>query len=116
MSFTPEAMAAIESYEWPGNVREMENLIERTVTLTDGTLITTEDLPPDIGLHIQKYPTMATQVSAEGLDMNHALSTMEQQMIEQALNLSNGVKARAATLLGINRTTLVEKIKRLGMD
>jgi DNA-binding NtrC family response regulator len=116
MSFSPEAMAAIETYEWPGNVREMENLIERTVTLTDGTLITPDDLPPDISKHLQKFPVLTPRIPPEGTDMNQVMANIEQQMIEQALSLGNGVKARAAALLGINRTTLVEKIKRLGME
>lgn len=116
MSISTEAMTAIESYEWPGNVREMENLIERTVTLTDGTLIKPADLPPDISQHVQNFPVLSPQISPEGTDMNQVIADIEQQMIRQALELGNGVKARAAALLGINRTTLVEKIKRLGMD
>lgn len=116
MSISAEAMTAIESYEWPGNVREMENLIERTVTLTDGTLIKPADLPPDISQHVQNFPVLSPQISPEGTDMNRVIADIEQQMIRQALELGNGVKARAAALLGINRTTLVEKIKRLGMD
>lgn len=116
MAFTPEAMEAIEIYKWPGNVREMENLIERTVTLTDGTLIKPSDLPPDISKHVQKFAIRTPQIPPEGTDMNQIMATIELQMIEQALNLGEGVKARAAALLGINRTTLVEKIKRLKME
>ncbi|HKJ03982.1 MAG TPA: sigma-54 dependent transcriptional regulator [Geopsychrobacteraceae bacterium] len=116
MVFSQEAMAAIESYEWPGNVREMENLIERTVTLTDGTIIMPSDLPPDISQNLQKFPILSPTIPPDGTDMNQVIAEIEQQMIRQALKLGNGVKARAADLLGINRTTLVEKIKRLGME
>jgi len=116
MTFDQEAMAAIETYEWPGNVREMENLIERTVTLADGTLIKPVDLPPDISQHNQKFPVLSPNIPPEGTDMNQVMAEIEQQMIRQALKLGDGVKARAASLLGINRTTLVEKIKRLEMD
>ena len=116
MSFTPEAMAAIEAYEWPGNVREVENLIERTVTLSEGEQISLQDLPPDVSRNMTSTPLLAPGIPPEGTDMNRVMTGIERQMIEQALKMGNGVKARAAALLGINRTTLVEKIKRLGME
>ncbi len=116
MTIDQAAMFAIEAYDWPGNVREMENVIERTVALTDGETISCNDLPPDIGNVQTELPSSAPQVTRDGVDMSRVIADIERQMIEQALELENGVKARAADLLSINRTTLVEKIKRLRMD
>ncbi|PLY00992.1 MAG: DNA-binding response regulator [Desulfuromonas sp.] len=111
----PDAMRAMENYDWPGNVREMENIIERAIALTDSDIITCADLPPDIGLQTPVAEFSAPQLTSDGIDLNHAIADIERELIGQALQLGQGVKARAAELLGINRTTLVEKIKRLGM-
>jgi two-component system, NtrC family, response regulator AtoC len=116
MTLDQEALEAIETYDWPGNVREMENVIERTVALTDDTTITCNDLPTDIGKGRKQLAISAPQVTNHGIDMNRTIADIERQMILQALSLGNGVKAKAAELLQINRTTLVEKIKRLDME
>ncbi len=117
-SLSPAAMRALEAYEWPGNVREMENVIERTVALTDGEVIQVQDLPPNIGGEAGEenlaipYP----RVTPEGVDLCRVIEEIERRMILEAMELGRGVKARAASLLKLNRTTLVEKIKRLGLD
>ncbi|WP_305041200.1 sigma-54-dependent transcriptional regulator [Geoalkalibacter sp.] len=119
MSISPEAMAALEAYSWPGNVRELENLMERTVALTDGEVIGLRDLPASISgqeFTEANHATPAPKVTEAGVDLNQIIGDIERIMIREALELGQGVKARAAALLGINRTTLVEKIKRLGMD
>jgi len=118
MNVSPAAMRAMEAYDWPGNVREMENVIERTVALTDGEVIQPSDLPDGIGRiasdgHLDLY---APRVTDEGIDMPQVVEGIERRLIGEALELGRGVKARAARLLGINRTTLVEKIKRLEME
>ena len=116
MSLSPEAMQALENYAWPGNVREMENVIERSVTLTDGESIERQDLPPDIaGAHPADGGPALPRVGESGVDMPAIIAQIESGMIGEAMALADGVKARAAALLGINRTTLVEKIKRLGL-
>lgn len=118
MALSPGAIFALEEYNWPGNVREMENVIERTVALTDGDTITPRDLPPNIGGsdHIaQPGPLSTLHLTENGLDMPRAVNEIESRLIIEALEMTGGVKARAASLLGINRTTLVEKIKRLGL-
>ncbi|MCF6179996.1 MAG: sigma-54 dependent transcriptional regulator [Geopsychrobacter sp.] len=112
MPINKEALQAIEAYHWPGNVREMENVIERTVTLADGEIIELSDLPPDVAASESLQPP-ATLLPQEGVNMPAVIATIERQMISQAMSRTSGVKARAAELLGINRTTLVEKIKRL---
>ncbi len=116
MAIDRNAMRAIESYDWPGNVRELENVIERTVALSDGEIISCDDLPPDIAKVQNAAPLNDSQVTNEGIDMRQVIADIERQMIQQAMDLGQGVKARAAELLAINRTTLVEKIKRLGLE
>jgi len=118
LSVSPAAMQAMESYDWPGNVREMENVIERTVALTDSDIIERRDLPPGIGGSDEEPPSglLCPKVTEEGVDMARVIEEIERRMITEALQLSGGVKARAAALLGINRTTLVEKIKRFVPD
>jgi len=116
MTLTPAAVRALEAYDWPGNVREMENVIERTVALTDGALIDRHDLPPQLaggGSDAELLPV--PRIPAQGLSLPQTIDAIERAMIGQALALSGGVKSRAAALLGLNRTTLVEKIKRLGL-
>ena len=109
MSLTREALEALELYHWPGNVRELENVVERTVALTEGNQITFDDLPSAIRM------SASTRVVERGVDLVKTVSDIERKMITDALALSNGVKAKAAVLLKLNRTTLVEKMRRLGM-
>ncbi len=116
MSISREALMALEVYTWPGNVRELENVVERTVALTEGNQIVLTDLPSNITRCYNEQEELSTRVTSRGVDLVKVLSEIEQKMISDALALSNGVKARAAALLNINRTTLVEKMRRLGMD
>ncbi|BCA79581.1 sigma-54 dependent transcriptional regulator [Desulfuromonas sp. AOP6] len=119
MSVSPEAMQALEAYDWPGNVREMENVIERTVALTDGERIERRDLPQHVGggeYNTSRPDYRAPKVEDTGINMDKILADIERGMISEALELSKGVKAKAAVLLNINRTTLVEKMKRLNLD
>lgn len=113
------------NYDWPGNVRELENVIERLTILNSGEEVRIEDLPQ----RFQKmYPRTMESVSEdretvgdlialtpEGIDMNNLLDSIERRLISQALILSGGVKSKAAELLGLNRTTLVEKMKKKGI-
>ncbi len=116
VSIGADAIQAMEAYSWPGNVREMENIIERTIALTDSMVIGCEDLPSDIGKKQPISMLTAPQVTSHGIEMNQVIADIEREMIQQAMVLGKGVKARAADLLKINRTTLVEKIKRLGIE
>ena len=116
ISISTAALQAMENYPWPGNVRELENVIERAVALTDSSSITCEDLPPDIVSQRPMDRILAAEVSPQGIDLNQTMAGIERQLIQQALELGQGVKARAAVLLNINRTTLVEKIKRLNIE
>jgi DNA-binding NtrC family response regulator len=111
-----EAMSFFMRYPWPGNVRELENLMEMFVVMKDGGDIEVGDLPPK--LLDQKIPDMPSgymELPDEGLNFNEMVSQFEKDMLLQALRKSDGVKNRAAKLLQLNRTTLVEKLKRFSL-
>jgi DNA-binding NtrC family response regulator len=115
---SPEVMNYLVNYKWPGNVRELENLIERLIILNDGDLITPGDLPErllDKG-HMQEVVTRGNVLSSEGVNLNLMLDEIENKMILQALEISRGIKSKAASLLGLNRTTLIEKMKKKAID
>ena len=114
MHLEKEALEALEAYPWNGNVRELENIVERIVALTDGDLIALRDLPGNV---VKIYQEGAPPgVTASGIDLEQTMHDLEKRMIAEALQLAGGVKARAAAMLSINRTTLVGKMRRLGME
>jgi DNA-binding NtrC family response regulator len=115
-SISKQALEALELYSWPGNVRELENLIERMIALTDATVISLDDVPSKIigAQPNNKRPDIT--LPDKGIDLSAMIATIEQGFIDQALAATGGVKAKAAALLGLHRTTLVEKIKRLKID
>ena len=115
--FSDEAMKILVNYSWPGNVRELKNLIERLVVLHEGEHILPEDLPEKIRI-VSSRAARRKEISSEGISFSTAVSEFEKALIISALDQSNWVKNRAAQLLKIKRTTLVEKIKRynLGKD
>ncbi|MDD2852192.1 MAG: helix-turn-helix domain-containing protein, partial [Desulfuromonadaceae bacterium] len=115
-SITKQALEVLERYVWPGNVRELENLVERMVALTDSTQLTVDDIPTKILGEKPSKDELCVKMTSDGIDLIATLSRIEQNLIVQALHSAGGVKAKAAVLLGINRTTLVEKIKRLKME
>jgi DNA-binding NtrC family response regulator len=115
--FTEEALAAIRCYEWPGNVRSLENAIERCVLLCGGPRIGPGDLPERLrssrrsGVHAVA-PIMLPE---EGIDLRAAVDRLETALVKQALERTGNNKNAAANLLRMNRTTLVEMIKRKGL-
>jgi transcriptional regulator with PAS, ATPase and Fis domain len=105
------AAQLLAEYHWPGNVRELENTIERAVLLMSGTQIEPRDLPQRVlGLGAEKR--IAARLPDAGIDLRNAVETFENQLIRQALERTQWNKKQAATLLGLNRTTLVEMLKR----
>jgi DNA-binding NtrC family response regulator len=111
-SVSPEAMRVLGAYAWPGNVRELENLIERLVILKGEGVIVPEDLPDKV-LRADSHPALPTVAfPAEGVDFNRLVEAFEDDLIHRALKAAGGVKNRAAQLLRLNRTTLVEKMKK----
>ncbi len=111
VSVSPAAMRLLASWTWPGNVRELENIVERAVILCSGTTIECSDLPPRVrGLGAEKRAS--TELPDSGLDLRRAVESFENDLIRQALERTSWNKNQAARLLGLNRTTLVEMIKR----
>jgi two-component system response regulator AtoC len=115
-TISKQALEALEQYSWPGNVRELENLIERMIALTDANIITLDDVPAKIMGDKPVGEALSAKMPSGGVNLVETISRIEQSLISQALESAGGVKAQAAALLGINRTTLVEKIKRLKME
>lgn len=106
-------MSILMEYQWPGNVRELKNIIERLVILKGSGTIVPEDLPKNIsGRKASQASVPHVKLSEDGICFNTAVSEFEKALIIQSLEMSNGVKNRAAKLLHLNRTTLVEKIKK----
>ena len=107
-----DVMKALINYEWPGNVRELENIIERLIILSEGDHITMEDLPEKIAQKQSADEAVKELMPDEGLSLSTAVNEYERQLIVNALDKVDWVKNRAAKLLNMNRTTLVEKIKK----
>ena len=137
-TISDETMSILMDYAWPGNIRELANFIERMVVLSPGPVITPRDLPDKIlGNHprgkwdtleneeSEESPTQVLQVSLrktysmslpeEGMNLKKAVEDFERGLILEALEKSDWVKNKAATLLGLNRTTLVEKLKKMNL-
>ena len=113
----PQAMEAMTRYAWPGNVRELQNVIERMVVFKKGKRIVREDLPPDIGQQVPHKESDAgegkdTRLPEEGISFKKAVAEFETNLILRALARSVGNKNKAAGFLKLNRTTLVEKMKK----
>jgi DNA-binding NtrC family response regulator len=116
-TITKETMKCLTSYHWPGNVRELENLIERLIILNDGSVVEPVDLPERMRSKVRAGSVSGKEkLSPDGVDLNIMLEEIENNMIIQALEISRGVKSKAASLLGLNRTTLIEKMKKKAIE
>jgi DNA-binding NtrC family response regulator len=115
---TDETLNCLCQYRWPGNVRELENLIERLIILKEGEDVHPDDLPERLRekRNDRNMPLKGQRLSADGVDLNSMLDDIENNMIVQALEISRGVKSKAANLLGLNRTTLIEKMKKKAIE
>jgi DNA-binding NtrC family response regulator len=109
--FSEEALAALHRYRWPGNVRELQNIVERAVLLGRGPRIVLDDLPGQIasGQGIALEP-------AAGKHLKDALVSPERSIILEVLETHHWNRNQTAEALGINRTTLYKKMKRLGLE
>ncbi len=115
-TFSEHARQSLMDYSWPGNVRELENIIERILVLVENTVVEFSDLPDCV-----REDTSSTKVSGfdiasvfdQGIGFTEAMDQYQYALISHALNESGWVKAKAAQMLKMNRTTLVEKIKKM---
>jgi DNA-binding NtrC family response regulator len=109
-----EAMRALMSYAWPGNVRQLENAIERAMAfLGTRSQVELADLPPELVGEVSEPVSASVVLPEQGLDLEGLISSIERELIARALERTNSNKNQAARLLNLKRTTLVEKIKRL---
>jgi len=139
-SFSPQVMDCLLKYRWPGNVRELENLMERLTILVSGPVVQLADLPEKLHLTtgedseaaaspqvVTSFRTMAAkaplpiqgsdlELDETGVDLNELVATMERNMIMKALEKAGGVRSKAAQFLGLNRTTLLEKMKKMKIE
>jgi DNA-binding NtrC family response regulator len=106
-----EAMKLLKSYSWPGNIRQLENVLERTVMLTKNDNISIEDLPEEIRQSTKKIGV----VRPESMELNPNLETMEKAYIHYTLHQTGWNKGKAAKILGIDLSTLYRKIDRYSL-
>jgi transcriptional regulator with PAS, ATPase and Fis domain len=110
--FADEALAAMERHHWPGNVRELQNVVERAVLLGKGPTITVNDLPSEI----RGTNGFIASIPVGQKTLKEALEAPERQIIREVLEANNWNRNATADQLGINRTTLYKKMKRLGLE
>jgi two-component system response regulator PilR (NtrC family) len=100
---SPEAMARLTAYGWKGNVRELENVIQQVILMSDGDCIREEDLPPHIGKGSADLGPGWPVVPTEGLKLEEEMVRVERQLLDSALKQTGGVKTKAAKLLGLTK-------------
>jgi DNA-binding NtrC family response regulator len=110
--FSPEVMKRLSSYDWPGNIRQLEATIEKLVQLATDRAVTLNDLPTNLRADVVDLGVGIVDLPPYGVDLRLLLTRLEERLIGQALERTGGNKNRAAELLGMNRTTLVEKLRR----
>ncbi len=120
VQFAEQTIRALSWLDWPGNIRELANLVERMAILKPEGIVAISDLPEEYRVDLTPEQTLADDASmltdeAGNVDLKNHLKQIECELIEQALARSNGVVAEAARMLNVGRTTLVEKIRKHGL-
>jgi DNA-binding NtrC family response regulator len=110
--FALDVVQRLGAYDWPGNVRELENLVERLVVVAKSRMVVMDDLPAHLRTPVVDLENATLDLPEAGVDLRIFLTQLEERLIAQALERTGGNKNRAAELLGMNRTTLVEKLRR----
>lgn len=111
LEISPEVISAFRDYSWPGNIRELENCLERAMVLAEKDVITFNEIPPEIA----GLPTLSAQPDAAD-DLTSLTSEIESQMIKAALEKNRWNKSKTAHELGVKRTTLQYKIRKYGLE
>jgi len=114
VKLSPQSLQILTTYPWPGNIRELQNTLERAAVLTDTGMID----PPHLAVHINgDLPTQVLQrPESTQSSIDERLEEIEKGLIIEALNRSGGVQVKAAEILGINQRSLWHRIKKLGVD
>jgi DNA-binding NtrC family response regulator len=113
MTVSQEAMRCLMAHQWPGNVRQLENAVERAVACSAGrSQIDVLDLPSEIQQTQESRVPTSVALPEEGLDLDDFMANIERELIRLSLDRTGGNKGQAAKLLNLKRTTLVEKLKR----
>jgi DNA-binding NtrC family response regulator len=113
---SPEALQILNAYHWPGNVRELENMIERIAILKGIGMITPADLPEQVLRTSTTHQVPGVDIPTEGIHFDATVEAFEKQLLRKALTKSGGNKSSAAKLLRMNRTTLIEKVKKFRLE
>lgn len=115
VGFTPDAVRALQAYGFPGNVRELENVVERAVALAGARAIGLGDLPPELSGVVGAPTPALLSLPTEGTQLDHVLSEIERRLMLEALERTGGVRTRAAELLGISFRSLRYRLKKHGL-
>jgi DNA-binding NtrC family response regulator len=119
VKFSEAALVTLQLYDWPGNVRELENMVERLVILSATDTVGVNNLPDHVrtpSARLAAVAAAATGTPGDHIDLAATLSRIEATLIARAMKAANGNKTRAAEALGLNRTTLIDKLKRVGTE
>lgn len=115
LMFLPETMEALKAYRFPGNVRQLQNIVERAATLTDSDELGPESLSPVVRGITEKAPAEALSIP-EGFSLETYLDGLERQYLTEALRRSSGSKTKAAELLGLSFRSFRYRVAKLGLD
>jgi len=110
--FPPDVLVRLGECPWPGNVRQLESVVDRLVAAAKDRGVTVYDLPASLRTDVKSLGPALVDLPPHGVDLRMLLTQLEDRLIGQALERTGGNKNRAAELLGMNRTTLVEKLRR----
>jgi DNA-binding NtrC family response regulator len=111
---SPDALATLEGYHWPGNIRELENVIERAIVLGSGDTIVREALPGNLS-GPRETSELVPDLPGQGFNLEATLDRLERRYIQQALQRTSGNQTRAATLLGLSFRQLRYKVRKHGL-
>ncbi|MFN8944921.1 MAG: sigma 54-interacting transcriptional regulator, partial [Pseudobdellovibrionaceae bacterium] len=117
LGISDEAMEQMKKYEYPGNVRELENMIERTVALESGSTVLPESLPAFVNTPSGRKMASSNeiQIGDSGIDLEKVIGQIEKELLIKAIHQANGVKKRAAKLLSISFRSMRYRVEKYGL-